>query len=394
MADCSVSGTVESKDFKKVHIFRADQSWSHEEPVATFRIKNGHFSGMALLDTTLVYEFVFIIPKAGMAKARSFVPTQSVVSISCPEDMFGPILLQSTTPENTNFVEYEEVGKSLKPISEPIYEKYNQLANDRTLYNDEVYALIDEANTASRERANELWSQFDKLQKLDESYSLEGLAAKHDRDSINATIDSLKRDYLKLHSSLLSSFYQVWSAVRSASQFDNDTQPWLELLRELRGLNVEPLLYADEEGGRVSRFARIPSFDIEKFESMAAVCQAAEPLASAYHCGHSFGSFLKRYGFEIDFAPVADVNTNPDNTVIGDRAFSSDPEVVAQMVRSYLEGMRQAGMMGCVKHFPGHGNALHDTHLGYSESMKTSGGKCSAARWCPSVLRLTGAAVS
>lgn len=150
-----------------------------------------------------------------------------------------------------------------------------------------------------------------------------------------------------------------------------DEDQLTRFLQELRGLNGEPLLYADEEGGRVSRFARIPAFDMEKFESMAAVGQAADPLASAYHCGHSIGSFLKRFGFEIDFAPVADVNTNPGNTVISDRAFSSDPEVVAGMVRSYLEGMRKAGMIGCVKHFPGHGDALHDTHLGYSESMKT-----------------------
>ena len=229
MAECPVSGTVENEVFRKVHVFRADQSWSHEEPVASFRIKNGHFSGTALLDTTLVYEFVFIVPKAGMAKARPFVPTRSGVSIACPEDMFGHILLQSTTQENTNFIEYEEIGEILKPISEPIYEKYNQLANERKLYKDEVYALITEANSASRERANELWGQINKLQKLDESYSFEGLAARNDLDSINAIIDSLERDYLERHPSLLSSFYQVWSAIRSASQFDNDAQPWLDL---------------------------------------------------------------------------------------------------------------------------------------------------------------------
>ena len=229
MAECPVFGTVENKDFSKVHIFRADQSWSHEEPVATFRIKNGHFSGTALLDTTLIYEFVFIVPKAGIAMARPFVPTLSGVCIACPEDIFGHILLQSTTPENANIIEYEEIGKSLKPISDPIYEKYNQLANDRKLYNDEVYALITEANSVSRERANELWGQINKLQKLDESYSFEGLAARHDLDSINAIIDSLERDYLERRPSLLSSFYQVWSSIRTASQFDNDAQPWLDL---------------------------------------------------------------------------------------------------------------------------------------------------------------------
>lgn len=229
MAECPVSGTVENKDFNKVHVFRAHQDWLHEEPVATFRIKKGHFSGTALLDTTLVYEFIFIVPKAGMAKARPFVPTQTGVSIACPEELFGPIVLQSTSPENTNFIEYEETGKSLKPISGPVNQKYNQLSNDRKLYKDEVYALIAKADTASRERAEELWSQIRKLQKLDESYSPEGLAAKHERDSINAIGDSLVRDYLVQHANMLSSFFQVWTAIRSASQFDNDTQPLLDL---------------------------------------------------------------------------------------------------------------------------------------------------------------------
>ena len=62
----------------------------------------------------------------------------------------GPIVLQSTSPENTTFIEFEEIGKSLIPVTEPINQKYKQLMNDRKLYTDEVYALITEANSASR----------------------------------------------------------------------------------------------------------------------------------------------------------------------------------------------------------------------------------------------------
>ena len=120
MAECPVFGTVESKDYNEVHVFRPDQDWVHEEPVASFRIKKGHYSGTALLDTTLVYEFIF------------------------------SIVLQSTSPENTTFIEFEEIGKSLIPVTEPINQKYKQLMNDRKLYTDEVYALITEANSASR----------------------------------------------------------------------------------------------------------------------------------------------------------------------------------------------------------------------------------------------------
>ena len=68
---------------------------------------------------------------------------------------------------------------------------------------------------------------------------------------------------------------------------------------------------------------------------------------------------------------MADVNTNPENVVIGARAFSDDPQVAASMVTSYLQGLKDAGVTGCVKHFPGHGDTKADTHFGYAQSRKT-----------------------
>ncbi|MBP3251046.1 MAG: glycoside hydrolase, partial [Prevotella sp.] len=68
---------------------------------------------------------------------------------------------------------------------------------------------------------------------------------------------------------------------------------------------------------------------------------------------------------------VADVNTNPENIVIGARAFSDNPEVAAPMVVSYLQGLKDAGVTGCIKHFPGHGDTQADTHYGYAQSLKT-----------------------
>ena len=65
------------------------------------------------------------------------------------------------------------------------------------------------------------------------------------------------------------------------------------------------------------------------------------------------------------------MNTNPDNVVIGARAFSDDPQVAASMVTSYLQGLKDAGVTGCVKHFPGHGDTKADTHFGYAQSLKT-----------------------
>ncbi len=139
---------------------------------------------------------------------------------------------------------------------------------------------------------------------------------------------------------------------------------------QIRALNGSPLLCIDEEGGRVAYIANNGNFDVEKFTSMESIGQTGDPT-KAYYCGNTIGTYLHKYGFDIDFAPVADVNTNPENRVIKDRAFSDDPYVAAPMVTSYLQGLRDAGVEGCIKHFPGHGDTKADTHHGYAESLKT-----------------------
>ena len=142
------------------------------------------------------------------------------------------------------------------------------------------------------------------------------------------------------------------------------------IIPQIRSLKGHPLLCIDEEGGRVSRIANNPNFHVKKYESMAAIGATGDPK-NAYECGNTIGTYLKKYDFDIDFAPVADVNTNPDNIIIGPRAFSDKPEVAAPMVKNYLQGLKDAGITGCIKHFPGHGDTTADTHTGYAQSLKT-----------------------
>lgn len=136
------------------------------------------------------------------------------------------------------------------------------------------------------------------------------------------------------------------------------------------------LMGVDEEGGSVSRLANSPAFCqaegdlLPQFESMAEIGTSGEPGA-AENVGLSIGSYLREYGFNLDFAPVADTNTNPNNVVIGERAFGSDPVLVSQMVAAELEGLHAAGVLGCIKHFPGHGDTVGDTHDGYVSITKT-----------------------
>ncbi|MBN7773834.1 glycoside hydrolase family 3 protein [Clostridium aminobutyricum] len=126
----------------------------------------------------------------------------------------------------------------------------------------------------------------------------------------------------------------------------------------------------DEEGGSVSRIANSKEFDVTKYESMETI-GLTEDSKNAQNVGITIGSYLKQYGFNLNFAPVADVNTNPDNIVIGNRSFGSDPALVAKMVSAEIDGLHETGVMSCIKHFPGHGDTKGDTHKGFVSTEKT-----------------------
>ncbi|MCC8099572.1 MAG: glycoside hydrolase family 3 protein [Clostridiales bacterium] len=126
----------------------------------------------------------------------------------------------------------------------------------------------------------------------------------------------------------------------------------------------------DEEGGRVARIGKNRAMGTTAFPSMSDIGSTGD-VSKAYEVGSTIGTEIAQFGFNLDFAPVADVNSNPNNTVIGDRAFGSDPEAVAEMVASAVQGFRDSGMLCTLKHFPGHGDTDTDSHYGYTEVLKT-----------------------
>ena len=121
------------------------------------------------------------------------------------------------------------------------------------------------------------------------------------------------------------------------------------------------LVAVDQEGGPVQR-VREPA---TRWPAMAAHDRFAAPedTAIAEAVGRAIGDELAALGFDIDFAPVLDVHTNPANPIIGDRAFGRDPEVVARRALAFARGLAEAGMLACGKHFPGHGDTATDSHL-------------------------------
>jgi beta-N-acetylhexosaminidase len=115
----------------------------------------------------------------------------------------------------------------------------------------------------------------------------------------------------------------------------------------------------DEEGGDVTRL----HFRRGSPALGPAALGAVDDLDLTQATGSAIGSELATLGIDVDFAPVADVNSNPANPVIGTRSFGSDPTLVAAHVTAWLTGLQAAGVAACVKHFPGHGDTEQDSHL-------------------------------
>ena len=140
---------------------------------------------------------------------------------------------------------------------------------------------------------------------------------------------------------------------------------------ELQAASEIPLLIAvDEEGGSVARLANNPNFTLPLYESAAAV-GASGREETARQMGQTIGSYLRKYGFTMDFAPVADVWTNPDNTVIGTRAFSQNAGTAAAMAAAMGQGLQEEGILPTFKHFPGHGDTAEDSHNGLAYTYRT-----------------------
>ena len=133
--------------------------------------------------------------------------------------------------------------------------------------------------------------------------------------------------------------------------------------------DIPLFISVDEEGGAVARLANKDTFDLPRYESAAAV--GAEGADAACAMGQTIGGYLRTYGFNMDFAPDADVNTNPDNPIIGTRAFSSDAAEAADCAAAMARGLAGEGILPTFKHFPGHGDTAEDSHTALAVTYKT-----------------------
>lgn len=131
----------------------------------------------------------------------------------------------------------------------------------------------------------------------------------------------------------------------------------VQLTNYFQRISKVPLLIAmDAEWGPAMRLDSLISYP----RQMALAAGADSALAFAF--GQEVARQLRRLGVHMNFAPVVDVNSNPQNPVIGDRSFGEDPQLVARLGLAYMRGLQQGGVLACAKHFPGHGNTDKDSH--------------------------------
>ena len=143
----------------------------------------------------------------------------------------------------------------------------------------------------------------------------------------------------------------------------NNSKQLVDLTNSLKTSNFQnktPLFISvDEEGGRVSRMPN----EINNFPSNKSIGKRNNSNLS-YNIGKTIAEELNDFGFNMNFAPVLDINSNVNNPVIGDRSFGSNPGIVSKLGIKTMNGMQDNNIIPVVKHFPGHGDTSVDSHIG------------------------------
>ena len=131
------------------------------------------------------------------------------------------------------------------------------------------------------------------------------------------------------------------------------------LIAAIRARRGDALVATDEEGGDVTRLHPRHASPVPG----PAVLGAVDDVALSERAGRCVGLDLATVGIDLDLGPVADVNSDPDNPVIGTRSFGAEPGLVSRHVAAWVTGLQSTGVVACVKHFPGHGDTAQDSHL-------------------------------
>ena len=186
---------------------------------------------------------------------------------------------------------------------------------------------------------NDTEENFQEIERLIKVHNIGGLTFFHSRASAATNYESKKK----------------------VEFIDNSFDKLKELVVRFQNCASTPLLMCiDAEWGLAMRVENTPQYPYAI--SLGALPERYEYLA--YEVGKRTGLDLKAAGIHYNLAPLADINNNPNNPVIGYRSFGQNKERVSNFELEYLKGLNEVGILGCLKHFPGHGNTSVDSHLG------------------------------
>jgi beta-N-acetylhexosaminidase len=161
--------------------------------------------------------------------------------------------------------------------------------------------------------------------------------------------------------------YPVGGLLYQVGNLSSDEQV-TEMIQGVQSFSNIPLFIAsDEEGGRVARV--MDALHPYSLEAMLSYKDMGKD--KAYKNAATIADSIGKYGFNTAFAPVADVWSNPENIVIGDRAYSDDFEQASELISAAVQGFKEKGMICTLKHFPGHGDTKVDSHYGAAYVTKS-----------------------
>lgn len=163
--------------------------------------------------------------------------------------------------------------------------------------------------------------------------------------------------------------YHAGGIIFNSHNLSSPTQTvrYVNALKEANSINPIPLFFGiDQEGGRVSK---LPG-DLLPLPSALSIGERNSETYT-YEFGRTLAELVHAYGFNMDFAPVLDVNSNPGNPVIGDRSFGNDPDLVTRHGILVMKGLQSGNVIPTIKHFPGHGDTSVDSHKALPTVPKT-----------------------
>lgn len=177
----------------------------------------------------------------------------------------------------------------------------------------------------------------------------------NDDNEIRKLTDNMKKSIERYHIGGVILFARDIQTREQTKQLTSDLQD---------ASKVPMFISVDEEGGSIARISSNEKMGTTSFPAMSEIGKTKDEK-KAYEVGKTIGRDISKLGFNLDFAPVADVLSDEKNVEIGSRSFGQDPELVAKMVAQEVKGLQEENVSATLKHFPGHGDVSSDTHKGY-----------------------------